>query len=121
MDLPDKKDYACFLQDVIAYNSCSALSQITLPSILTQLNKICLGKRKNHYTSEAIEITQMLSEKLIENGYISEGFSNLSTVAAVLKRAYIASVLFRYCKGIYANRLANTRIYTSKDFISLFK
>lgn len=42
-------------------------------------------------------------------------------MAPVLKRAYIAALLFRHCKGIYANRLANTQIYTSKDFIALFK
>lgn len=62
----------------------------------------------------------MLAQKLIENGYVKDCFKNLSPIASILKRSYIAGLLIKYNEGKYANRLANVKLYTTKDFTSLF-
>lgn len=105
---------------MIDNNHCSDLSKLDMVYVLKTVNRIKEGRTDNYFNSEAIDIIQVLVQKLIENGFVKDSFKNLSPIASVLKRSYIAGLLITYNGGKYANRLANVKIYTSKDFTSLF-
>lgn len=120
LELPRTKDSFNFMKDVIDRNSSSGLAKIDISSVLKLLGKIKDGRVENYFNSEGIDIIKLLSTKLMENGYVSDCFANLSPIASVLKRSYLAALLIRHYGGKYANRLANVKLYTVKDFSSLF-
>jgi len=78
------------------------------------------GKIEHYYSAENIEATKKISIKLISEGYIREGFANLTPISPLLSQAFLVRLLVNHVKGFFANRLVNTTIKTEVDFKDIF-
>ena len=52
----------------------------------------------------------MLANKLINFGFMREGFTTLIPIATVLPRSFLVGLLLKYVKGNFVNRLTNMTI-----------
>lgn len=84
------------------------------------LYKLQNGRNMNYYNEESIEITKLLSKKLMELKYIKEGLYNLMPIAAVITTSFVAALLMKSLNGKYMNRLVHYKFTDSESLYNVF-